>query len=61
MRIYIDDDTASAALANLLRNAGHDVCVPADAGMGGRDDAMHLHTLFRTTPMTTPRTRAFLT
>ena len=25
MRIYLDDDTASAALANLLRNAGHDV------------------------------------
>ncbi len=45
MRIYIDDDTASAALANLLRNAGHDVRVPADAGMGAAMTRCTLRTL----------------
>jgi predicted nuclease of predicted toxin-antitoxin system len=42
MRIYLDDDSASPLLARLLRNAGHDVQVPADAGMSGKDDAVHL-------------------
>jgi hypothetical protein len=32
MRIYVDEDTASALLVQLLGKAGHDVQVPAEAG-----------------------------
>ncbi len=42
MKIYLDDDVASATLASLLRKAGHDVRIPAEVGMMGRDDAVHL-------------------
>ncbi|HZU35189.1 MAG TPA: DUF5615 family PIN-like protein [Gemmataceae bacterium] len=42
MRLYLDDDSASPLLARLLRNASHDVQAPADAGMAGKDDAIHL-------------------
>jgi predicted nuclease of predicted toxin-antitoxin system len=42
MRLYLDDDSASALLARLLRKAGHDVQVPADVGMAGEDDPVHL-------------------
>ena len=42
MRLYLDDDSASALLARLLSQAGHEVCVPADAGLGGAEDPMHL-------------------
>jgi len=42
VRLYLDDDMASALLARLLRNAGHDVEIPADAGMTGREDPAHL-------------------
>jgi hypothetical protein len=42
MRLYLDDDSASALLAALLRQAGHDVQVPADAGTGGKSDPEHL-------------------
>src|SRR5437899_9863948 len=42
MRLYVDDDSASAVLASLLRQAGHDVQVPADVGMAGEDDSVHL-------------------
>jgi hypothetical protein len=31
MRLYLDDDSAAALLARLLRQAGHDVRVPATA------------------------------
>jgi hypothetical protein len=41
MNLYLDDDAASALLARLLRNAGHDVQVPADVGLAGRSDAVH--------------------
>src|SRR5438132_1269449 len=41
MKLYLDDDTASALLARLLRQAGHDVVIPADAGMVGIDDTVH--------------------
>jgi predicted nuclease of predicted toxin-antitoxin system len=42
MRLYLDDDSASLLLARLLRRAGHDVERPADVGMTGKDDPVHL-------------------
>jgi predicted nuclease of predicted toxin-antitoxin system len=42
MRLYLDDDAASALLATLLRKAGHDVQLPADVGTAGASDAVHL-------------------
>ena len=41
MRLYLDDDLASALLARLLRNAGHNIQIPADANLSGEDDAVH--------------------
>jgi predicted nuclease of predicted toxin-antitoxin system len=41
MRLYLDDDIASALLVRLLRNAGHDVEIPADAGLAGAPDPVH--------------------
>src|SRR5262249_43915572 len=46
MRLYLDDDSASALLARLLRQAGHDVEVPSDVGIAGAPDPVHLtHTV----------------
>jgi predicted nuclease of predicted toxin-antitoxin system len=42
MRLYLDDDIASALLVRLLRNEGHDVQVPADVGLSGHPDPVHL-------------------
>lgn len=42
MRLYLDDDTASALLVRRLRQAGHDVQVPADVGTAGEEDPVHL-------------------
>jgi predicted nuclease of predicted toxin-antitoxin system len=42
MRLYLDDDSASALLTRLLRQAGHDVRVPSELGMAGDDDPVHL-------------------
>jgi predicted nuclease of predicted toxin-antitoxin system len=39
MTIYLDEDMASALLAQVLRRAGHDVQVPADVGLAGKSDA----------------------
>jgi predicted nuclease of predicted toxin-antitoxin system len=41
MRLYLDDDSASALLTRLLRQAGHDVRLPSDAGTAGEDDPVH--------------------
>lgn len=40
MRIYLDEDIASALLTQLLRRAGHDVQLPADLSLGGEPDAV---------------------
>lgn len=40
MRLYLDEDSASALLVQLLRSAGHNVETPAEAGMMGEDDAV---------------------
>jgi predicted nuclease of predicted toxin-antitoxin system len=42
MRLYLDDDSASPLLANLLRKGGHDPQVPSEINMGGAPDAVHL-------------------
>lgn len=42
MRVYLDEDLASALLTTLLERAGHDVAVPASAGLLGRSDAVQL-------------------
>jgi len=42
MNLYLDDDSAGALLARLLTQAGHDVQVPADVGLSGDDDPVHL-------------------
>jgi predicted nuclease of predicted toxin-antitoxin system len=42
MRLYLDDDSAATLLARLLRQAGHDVETPIDAGLPGEDDVVHL-------------------
>jgi hypothetical protein len=42
MRLYLDDDSAGALLARLLRQTGHDVQIPADVGLVGDDDPVHL-------------------
>jgi uncharacterized protein DUF5615 len=42
MKLYHDDDVASSLLAKLLRIAAHDALMPADVGMSGAADAVHL-------------------
>jgi predicted nuclease of predicted toxin-antitoxin system len=42
MRLYLDDDSADALLARLLRQTGHDDQLPMDVGMAGEDDPVHL-------------------
>jgi predicted nuclease of predicted toxin-antitoxin system len=47
MRLYLDDDAADPLLARLLRNAGHDVCLPVEIGRSGSHDAVHLRHALR--------------
>jgi hypothetical protein len=42
MRLDLDDDSASYLLLQVLRKAGHDVQAPADIGLSGKPDAVHL-------------------
>jgi predicted nuclease of predicted toxin-antitoxin system len=42
MRLYLDDDSAAPLLLRLLTQAGHDAVRPADLGMSGADDPVHL-------------------
>jgi hypothetical protein len=41
MMLYLDNDSASLLLAQLLGRAGHDVHRPVDVGMVGKDDSVH--------------------
>ncbi len=41
MMLYVDDDTIEAALILALRQAGHDVRTPAEAGLSGTKDPVH--------------------
>lgn len=45
MRIYLDEDCAQALLAKFLRQADHDVLMPADAGMLAKSDPVRDMTL----------------
>jgi hypothetical protein len=38
----LDDDCASPVLARRLRNDGHDVQLPGEAGLPGKKDPVHL-------------------
>jgi predicted nuclease of predicted toxin-antitoxin system len=42
MNLYLDDDSVDATLIRLLQHAGHDVQIPADVGLSGDDDSVHL-------------------
>ena len=42
MRLYIDDDSVDPSLVRLLRRDGHDVQIPADVGLAGSSDQIHL-------------------
>lgn len=42
MMLYLDDDSASLLLAQLLGRAGHDVRRPVEVSMVGKDDSVHL-------------------
>jgi predicted nuclease of predicted toxin-antitoxin system len=42
MRLYLDDDSVDPSLIRLLRRDGHDVQVPADVGLAGSTDPIHL-------------------
>lgn len=47
MNLYLDDDCAGKLLVQLLRQAGHDVQIPAEVGLSGANDAVHLrHAIF---------------
>jgi predicted nuclease of predicted toxin-antitoxin system len=47
MTIYLDDDSTSRQLCNLLRKAGHEVSIPADRGSSGAPDPVHLTSAIR--------------
>jgi hypothetical protein len=42
MNLYLDDDSYKRALVALLTKAAHTVVVPADVGLTGRPDPVHL-------------------
>ena len=42
MKLYLDDDSAKAALAARLRKAGHQVIEPSSVGTTGVSDPRHL-------------------
>jgi hypothetical protein len=42
MKLYLDDDIVAKLLVRLLIQSGHDVEVPAAAGLSGSDDPVHL-------------------
>jgi hypothetical protein len=42
MNLYLDDDSVRGLLIRLLVNGGHDVVQPADVGLAGGADAVHL-------------------
>ncbi len=41
MRLYLDDDTTSGRLIQVLRRDGHDVQIPVDVGLSGDSDTVH--------------------
>ena len=47
MKIYLDDDSVAGRLIPALRQAGHDVRTPTEAGLAGAHDALHLRQAIR--------------
>ncbi len=47
MMLYLDDDSTAGQLVRALRQAGHDVRTPAEAGLAGAHDALHLRQAIR--------------
>ena len=47
MMLYLDDDSVMPRLVRLLRQAGHDVALPADLNTAGADDPIHLRYAIR--------------
>jgi Domain of unknown function (DUF5615) len=47
MMLYLDDDIAAVALIQALRQAGHDVRTPAEAGLVGVKDPVHFRQAIR--------------
>jgi hypothetical protein len=47
MMLYLDDDSIDPVLVTALRRAGHDVRTPAEAGLAGAHDALHLRQAIR--------------
>ena len=47
MKLYLDDDSASALLTRLLQHAGHIVLLPATFGLSGAKDPKHLRQVIR--------------
>lgn len=42
MNLYLDDDSVDRVLVKLLKKAGHNVQIPLDVGLSGKDDPVHL-------------------
>ncbi len=42
LKIYLDDCAAAKKLVNLLRQAGHQVVTPTEAGISAQPDEVHL-------------------
>jgi hypothetical protein len=42
MRLYLDDDSVEPSLIRLIHRDGHDVETPADVGLVGSSDQVHL-------------------
>jgi len=55
MRLYLDDDLDGPTLARVLRNAGHDVLRPPEAGISGADDVVHFTCAIRENRVTLTR------
>jgi predicted nuclease of predicted toxin-antitoxin system len=47
MNLYLDDDSIDRRLVAFLRNAGHQVTVPAGVGQTGASDPKHLQFAIR--------------
>ncbi len=47
MKLYLDDDSVKSALVVALRQAGHDVRTPAEAGLAGAKDQVHFRRAIR--------------
>ena len=41
LRLYLDDDIVARQLIRLLKDARHDVVIPADRGLAGAHDPIH--------------------